>query len=163
MDWRPWIVPLLLVRTALLIGCGGGGSMVVSPLKVTISTDKTSYRQGEIADIRVNVENTSSEPVKFLLSGSGAPRPGSPNFSITQGNATVHTDTSRCAAEQCPDELTLTLGESHFFAFRWNQVDDRTGNPAAAGVYQVQGFVTKVDGNAQELIASDVVTIQITL
>ena len=140
--------------------------MGAANLTVAVSTDKQIYRQGEVVQIPLTIQNQSASPQIFSVGGDTAPV-----LSIRQGDQTVFKDSIFCATEACSDRRTLAPGESFFSSlFRWNQADLRFGfcsngepcRTVSPGTYQIQVIATEIDGDTQRRVASNLITIQIT-
>ena len=156
---------LLLSGSIVLSGCGGGGRgngggaiASATSLLVNVLTNRNTYRSGDRVLVALVAQNNSEAPVVVSFGGETVPI-----IAIVNGeNAVVHQDRFRCPPDvSCIERFPLGPGEAVAVDFEWNQVDRRSSQNVAPGRYEVQGFMTQVNG-VDETVASNVFVIEIT-
>lgn len=145
------MVLFLLVGTVLwrtgVFESNGTGVSVTASIAIDASTDKVTYRPGEVVQIKVDLRNTTSEPMKIdhfppiisLMSDSGQPV-----YTFAEGTRTV---------VLAPDGVAS-------FTVAWNQRDDK-GAAVPGGRYSVELEDLDLQGRAIRLKLTNPVQFEI--
>ena len=138
------ILPIAILLSALLSGCGGGNSTIAASngsaprqsgsLEYALTTTKMTFAKGEQVSLTFTVRNVSMQTVNVEL--------GTCDWfdtKVVNGSQVLWEKrlTHGCGASVNP--LSIAPGEIKTFNYSWPQTDQQ-GNPAPAGQYAIKSW-----------------------
>lgn len=130
----------------------------VEPVAVTLATDKSSYRRGEVVKLSITATSTKDEPQTLEFANgqrfdvTATPEPQTED---ARNEVVWRWSHDRSFTEALGSE-TFSTGEPKTWTATWDQQDNE-GKPVARGRYVLQVKITSKDG-----ISAAPVTVELT-